>query len=225
MFKKILCLAFVLGVSPVLVANQLETVTVTAKRYAAKQLNLDSNIAIVNDAALQTTGHTHVTEVLARVPGTWISRGNGQEHLTAIRSPVLTGAGACGAFLIAADGVPLRAPGFCNVNQMFEVNSEQAQRIEVLRGPGSVLYGSNAEHGIINFITADPAEQQQTRLSLAAGPHDYQRIKFSHSLPINRHHGLLVYANGGSDGGYKDDSGFDQQKINIVHRYERGQRN
>ena len=88
---------------------------------------------------------------MQRVPGTWISRGNGQESLTALRSPVLTGAGSCGAFYMAADNISLRAPGFCNVNQLFDANTEQAGRIEVLRGPATALYGSNAMHGVITY--------------------------------------------------------------------------
>lgn len=199
-------------------ANELETLTVTGKRLTASKHSLATNTAVVNQQSLQIISHLHINEALARVPGVWISRGNGQEHLTAIRSPVLTGAGACGAFLMAEDSVPLRAAGFCNVNQLFEVNSEQAQRIEVLRGPGSVLFGSNAEHGIINVITPDPGADGQTEFAVEGGPHDYWRARVKQSQQFGAH-GLLVYANGASDGGYKRDAGFDQQKINLVHRY------
>ncbi|MGI9289184.1 MAG: TonB-dependent receptor [Pseudomonadales bacterium] len=199
-------------------ANELETLTVTGKRLPASKQSLATNTAVVDEQALKTISHVHINEALARVPGAWISRGNGQEHLTAIRSPVLTGAGACGAFLIAEDGIPLRAPGFCNANQLFEVNSEQAQRIEVLRGPGSALYGSNAEHGIINIITPDPAADGQTAFALEGGPHDYWRARIKHSQQFGAH-GFLLYGNGAHDGGYKRESGFDQQKINLVHRY------
>jgi len=85
-----------------------------------------------------------------------IQRGSGQESLTALRSPVLTGAGACGAVLVLEDGIPIRPVGSCNVNELFEVNLEQAAAIEKLRGPGSVLYGSSAVHGIINVLPPLP---------------------------------------------------------------------
>ena len=198
--------------------NQLETLTVTGKRLTASKQSLAINTSVVDEQSLKTIGHVHINEALARVPGAWISRGNGQEHLTAIRSPVLTGAGGCGAFLIAEDGIALRAPGFCNANQLFEVNSEQAQRIEVVRGPGSALYGSNAEHGIINIITPDPEADGKTGLAVEGGPHDYWRGRIKHSQQSGAH-GFMLYANGAHDGGYKRDSGFDQQKVNLVHRY------
>lgn len=215
------CLAFILLLPSIALqaqTNQLETLTVTGKRLTASKQSLATNTAIVDEQSLKTIGHIHINEALARVPGAWISRGNGQEHLTAIRSPVMTGAGACGAFLIAEDGIALRAPGFCNANQLFEVNSEQAQRIEVVRGPGSALYGSNAEHGIINIISPNPGADGQTGLGLEGGPHHYRRVRIKHSQQFGAH-GFLLYANGAHDGGYKRESGFDQQKVNLVHRY------
>ena len=48
---------------------------------------------------------------------------------------------------MAQDGISLRAPGFCNVNQLFDANTEQAERIEVLKGPSTALYGSGTAHG------------------------------------------------------------------------------
>ena len=86
-------------------------------------------------------------------PGVYVQRGSGAESLGAIRSPVLTGAGACGAFLMAEDSLPIRPVGFCNLNEMFELNYEQASVVEVLRGPGSALFGASAVHGIVNVLT------------------------------------------------------------------------
>ncbi len=114
----------------------LDEVVVTASKSETQLGATAASIGIVDDAQLRRIHHTHINEVLQRVPGVWISRGNGQEHLTAIRSPVLTGAGSCGAFVMAQDGISLRAPGFCNVNELFEATTELAERIEVIRGPG-----------------------------------------------------------------------------------------
>ena len=48
---------------------------------------------------------------------------------------------------------PLRSPGFGNVNGLMESIIEIGERTEVIRGPGSTLYGSNAIHGLMNVIT------------------------------------------------------------------------
>ena len=116
-----------------------------------------------------------------------VQRGSGQESLTAIRSPVLTGAGSCGAFLFLENGVPIRPVGFCNVNEMLEINTEQADAIEVLRGTGTALYGSNSVHGTINVLQDAPAGAAAVAArDSASGPDEYTR-------------GSLVAAHAGRD--------------------------
>ena len=161
------------------VANQslaLEEVVVTANRTQEPWLALTRSATVVDANTITQTQAVHINELLARVAGTWISRGNGQEHLTAIRSPVLTGAGGCGAFLMTQDSVPLRASGFCNVNELFESVSELAETVEVLKGPGGASHGSNALHGLIQIRTPEPGTSRNNT-QLEAGPHDYTRLK------------------------------------------------
>ena len=198
-------------------AENLEEMVVTATRQPSAQQALLGNTGVVDEEALKRVAHTHISESIGRVAGAHVHRGNGQESLLAIRSPVLTGAGACGATLTAADGVPLRAAGFCNVNELFEANSEQAQRLEVIRGPATALYGSNAMHGMINVIMPTVAESAP-QLRLEAGPHDYGRIGVSANY-MQGEHGLSVLGNATHDGGYRDASGFDQQKLTVRHEF------
>ena len=82
-----------------------EQVLVTASRLPQQARPLPMAWSQVAREDLALTGHVHINEVMQRVPGAWISRGNGQESLPSLRSPVLTGAGSCGAFFMAADGI------------------------------------------------------------------------------------------------------------------------
>src|SRR3989338_6633376 len=189
-----------------------ETITVTASRIEQPVCTLNNSVSVITDQDIQRVSAVHASEILNRVPGVWITRGNGQEHLTAIRSPVLTGAGSCGAFYIAEDGVPVRPTGFCNVNELFDLNTEQAQRIEVLRGPGTALHSSDALHGVINVISQESSRAGEGLVAVEAGPNDYARIKASTSDSQGQW-GYRVNVNGATDGGYHDDSGFDQQKM------------
>lgn len=106
--------------------QRLEQILVSAKRVSEDASRLPLAWSAVDEDALNLAGSTHPNEIMQQIPGSWISRGNGQESLTALRSPVLTGAGGCGSFFMAADDISLRAPGFCNVNQLFDANIEQA---------------------------------------------------------------------------------------------------
>ncbi len=201
--------------APVATGGPLEEVVVTATRRPEPVLDVPLSIGRVGPEAIVLVGATHHSEILNRIAGVMVQQGSGQESLTAIRSPVLTGAGSCGAFLFLENSVPVRPVGFCNVNVLFEVNTEQARAIEVLRGPGSALYGSNAMHGTVNVLQPWPLERPPLAASLDGGPSNYWRVKLE-----GRHDGddadvgvAGFYAN---DGGWRALSGYHEGKLNAT---------
>lgn len=198
-----------------------EIVIVSVDRQARPIEEVPASVHSISADLLDTFKHVHIGEVLNTVPGVVFNRGNGQETLMGIRSPVLTGAGSCGSVQVAQDGIPVRGTGFCNVNQLFDVNSEQAGSIEIVRGPGSVLFGVNALHGAINVISPTLSGETGGVVSLDAGPHDYRRLNFSYNSGSDEN-SFGVHLNTASDDGYKNDSGFDQYKINLGHAYDGG---
>ena len=154
--------------------NLPDEIVVTATRLPSPTLDLAGNTTRLAADRIALLNASHVHELGTQIPGVWLSRGSGQEHLTAIRSPVLTGPGSCGSFLILEDGVATRPTGFCNVNELFELPSEQATAVEVIRGPASALYGSNALHGTLNVILPAPGAQAVS-LRGELGPNDFFR--------------------------------------------------
>ncbi len=192
--------------------NAVEEVLVTGS-IASRQGDLGSLSAIDADA-IERTRATHANEVMVRVPGVWITRGSGQEHLTAIRSPVFTGAGSCGEFLLLENGVPIRPAGFCNVNNLFEINGEQASRIEVLRGPASALFGGNSLYGTVNVVPQQAPGS--TRLALEGGPHRFGKVSASASVG-EADHWLRVDGHATHTDGYRVATGHKEQKLNVVH--------
>jgi outer membrane receptor protein involved in Fe transport len=204
----------VTGTTPA-AAPELEEVVVTATRRPVPAFETPLSLGALGAESILMVASTHHSEILNRAPGVLIQRGSGQESLTAIRSPVLTGAGSCGAFLFLENGVPIRPVGFCNVNELLEVNTEQAQAIEVLRGPGTALYGSSAMHGMINVLQAAPGERPGLRAGLEAGPSSYERVKVAGRFDGARTRlgAAALYAN---DGGWRDESGYDEGKVNLT---------
>ncbi len=187
-------------------------VTVTATRDERPLETHPGNVAIIPGDELRFVAATHPSELLARVPGAWVTRGSGQEHLTAIRSPILTGAGACGAFLLLEDSVPVRAPGFCNVNGLFELNLDSAHTVEVVRGPGSARYGSNAMHGLVNALMPRPGVGFPQRIGLEAGGRGYMRASLSNEYDGN----MRTDASITHDDGWRDASGFEIARLNVA---------
>ncbi len=207
-----LCPALAWSPQPRAESPALDELVITAKRTETRRDLFAGSIGVVGKDALAMQAHTHIQESLDRLPGVNFHRNNGQEYLPAIRSPVLSGPGACGSFLTAENGVPLRPAGFCNVNELFEAHTEQARRIEVIRGPGTALYGSNAQHGVINVLS--PARVGvRPRLGLEAGPNDFGRLKLSGGTDT-----LGAALTVTHDGGYRDDAGYEQQKLSLRHQ-------
>lgn len=196
---------------------EIDEVVSSASRSEKLLSEQSGNLALVTGEERAFVKSTHFSELAVRVPGVNFSRNSGQEYLASIRSPIFTGAGACGAFLMAQDGIPLRSAGFCNVNELFEAFTEQAERIEITRGPGTALYGSNALHGMINVITP-PSNTDEGSLIMEGGSHDFIRLILSQGV-TGKSQGFRVMAAITHDGGYRDLSGFDQQKINLRHDY------
>ena len=198
----LLAAAFVEG------APELEEVVVRADASVAASQGAVGSLAVVDGGDIELTRANHPSELLVRVPGVWISRGSGHEHLTAIRSGVLTGAGACGEFLLLENGIPIRPAGFCNVNNLFEMNTEQAAAVEVVRGPASALFGGNALHGVINVVSAIAGDGW--RGSLEAGPYEYLQARVAGGAATWR-----LEATSTSTSGYRRDTGYGQHKITV----------
>lgn len=150
---------------------------------------------------------THAKELFNSSAGSWISRGSGQESLISLRSPVLTGSGACGSFLILEDGLPIRPAGFCNVNNLFEVSINLASMVEILKGPSSARFGGNALHGAINFQSLKV--DTDNYLKTEANDDESFKASFQYQETTNWSLGVAL----DRDKGFRDSSGFDQQKL------------
>ena len=194
-------------------SQDMDEIVVTSQRQPQSSLLHAGNVAVLDATDRSDVNHQHIHELMTRVAGVWVSRGSGQEHLTAIRSPVLTGAGACGGFLLLEDGIPVRPAGFCNVNQMFELFTEQAQQIEVIRGPGNALYGSNALHGVVNVLMPVPGDARSPSLAFELGANQFYRL--SGQVPFDVDSDYVASFTYAKDGGFRDDSGYRQAKVNL----------
>ena len=198
------------------VAIDIEEVVVSASSSIHKRLGQAGSASIISREEILQIGATHISETLARVPGVWVSRGSGQEHLAAIRSPIYTGSGACGEFSYMEDGIPIRPAGFCNINNLFELNTEQAKAIEIWRGPASAVLGGNALHGAINVISPTPSGLS---ISAEGGAYDYYRTHVKAGKTVSNQDLGFSFV-GSESGGYREDTGYGQQKLYLSHATE-----
>ncbi|BFT31844.1 TonB-dependent receptor [Alteromonas sp. D210916BOD_24] len=207
--------------------DTIERIETTSSRIATSSEAKGYVVSSISDDTLSMLSFQHIQESLNYVAGATVQRGNGQEYLPALRSPVLTGAGACGGILAAEDGIPLRAAGFCNINELFEAHGEMAQHIDVIKGPASALYGSNAIHGVINVVTPDTTYDDGL-LVFDYGSFGFTRAKFRQGKDFGENadgikSGVGINASITRDTGYRNDESVDQEKVNVRHRYENQQ--
>lgn len=200
-------------------AEPVDEIIVTATRRAEQLRDYPGSVSVISERDLALAGSTHHAESMNRAAGAMIQRNSGEESLTAIRSPVLSGPGSCGVFLFLENSVPIRPVGFCNVNELFEVNTEEAHTIEVLRGPAGVVYGSGAMHGAVNVLQAQPNQLPSIGVGIESGPDEFYRgkLRFNH---IGEDTEVGVVGLASHDGGWRDKSGLEEQKLNatLTHR-------
>ncbi|MFT5136755.1 MAG: iron complex outermembrane receptor protein [Arenicella sp.] len=194
--------------------DSIEELAVIGTRSETPLSDLPANIFVLGRDDLQVISATHIQQALSQVPGVSYQRGNGQESLPSIRSAVLTGAGACGNVLVLEDGIAVRGAGFCNINELFDTHFEQADRIEVVRGSNTAFYGSNALLGSINVNLPSLVEN---RVALELGANQYRRVRaaIGYGDSLATHGGFYLTA--ADDGGFRDESGYQQQKFSWRH--------
>ena len=203
---------------------RLETMIVSARPALSDAFTEVGALTTLSGELVEGLAPVHGQELFVRVPGAWVSRGSGQEHLMALRSPVLAGPGACGAFLLLEDGIPLRPAGFCNVNNLFEMNLAQASGVEVLRGPGSALYGGTALLGAVNVRSAAPAAElagPEGMVQAELGPWSYGGLQGQVAAPLGEERVLATFDVVDTDG-WQDDTGFRHRKGSVRAQGEWG---
>ena len=210
--------SLLLGAPAVAQTAVIDEVIVTTTRSDSLRIDNPGNIATLDPSQ---TVNLFPVELLNQAPGVHIHRGSGQEHLTAIRSPVLVGGAGAGSFLYLEDGIPMRAPGFANVNALMDAMPQADGSVELVRGPGSALYGSNAVHGLVNFISA-PLDESGGSADIAIGSYARHAV----SLQSAQDHGsfmtrLSLDLNGDADG-YRDAQSFAQQKARFESAWQDG---
>lgn len=193
-------------------STALPEVTVTGSREAQPKAETPTTIDRIGAAEIDTTRAGHPSEIMNRIPGVHVNVTNGEGHMTAIRQPMTTGS----VYLYLEDGVPTRSTGFFNHNALYEINLPQAGGIEVLKGPGSALHGSDAIGGVINVLTRDPSPTPEGRVALEYGAYGWMRGLASASNTWGDH-GLRADLNLTHTDGWRDFTQYDRESATLRH--------
>lgn len=135
----------------------LDPIIVTAERTDTKELKTPAAVEIMEEPDIRATGATTVQEALKFSTGI-IVHGQGPRNASqgAMFSKAVIRGNEKGT-LVLVDGVPVSQNNIYNLNA---ISTDAVKRIEVVRGGGSVLYGSQATGGVINIITKGVRENK-----------------------------------------------------------------
>lgn len=197
------------------VKHELDEVVVTASRVKEKVKEAPVAISVVSKQEIENVKPRNSEEVMKRIPGVNSSNLGGESTITSIRIPThFTNPYT----LLLVDGVPVSGYGSGGSSGFSELNFDNIASVEVVKGPGSALYGSNAIGGIINVITKDPVPGQQVKVWSELGDNSQWRSGLTGSSSGDKlsFNASLNYIN--SDN-WREHSAVDKKTGNIKLNY------
>lgn len=187
-------------------AIRLQDVVVSATGERQDISEVPVSIGSIDRNTIDHAKPAHPSELMNRISGVWVNTTSGEGHMTAIRQPLTTDP----VYLFLENGVPTRSTGFFNHNALYEINVPMAERIEVIKGPGTALYGSDAIGAVINLVTRRPTDETAARLSVEGGAFGFGRLMLGTGGTYGRH-GLRADVNATKSDGWRDASRYDRQ--------------
>jgi iron complex outermembrane receptor protein len=150
---------------------ELDEVSVTATKVPRKTSEVSASVEVVTKEEIEQSKAWNVGEAIGSLPGVQAESENGayDSHI------IIRGAGAKASYgvreiMIMVDGVPVTDPD--SFTRLDMVDTSDIERIEVVKGPNSTLYGANAAGGVINIITRNPLETQGLNLKINHGSYN-----------------------------------------------------
>lgn len=191
-------------------ATIVAPVVVSATREAQRRADGTSTIEVLDGAELRRTRAAHPAQLMNRLAGVHVSELSGEGHSTAIRQPISTKP----LYLYLEDGIPTRSTGFFNHNALYEVNIPQSGGLEVLKGPGTALYGSDAIGGVVNVLTRPAPATPTIEAATEGGSYGYARLLATGGF-TSRRDGVRADLNLTRSEGWRDGAGYDRQSATV----------
>ena len=147
-------------------SSDAERIVITSTRTAIPEIRVANAVTVIDAAELEKFGDALVVDALQRVPGITVRRNGGPGTVSTV---FIRGANS-NQTLLLVDGVKFHdAAGPNRETQLDHLTVEDIERIEIFRGPQSVLYGSDAIGGVINVITKKDGGPARIRANVEVG--------------------------------------------------------
>ncbi len=171
--------------------ENLEEVVVSASREVQQRKEVPAAIGVLTANQIKETKAFGIEQLVNQVPGVFMSSSkasSNEQHFMAVRSPISTKS----LFLYVEDGLPIRPVAVFNHNALLEMNNTTFRKVEVLKGPASSIYGSEAIGGSFNFITKNPRKDFGGSLGFQINDLGISRFEAEASTTANEKYGFYV---------------------------------
>jgi iron complex outermembrane receptor protein len=165
--------------------EELMDIEVTIATRSEEPLSsVPAAVYVLTGDEIRRAGHSSIPEALRMVPGMHVSRWTpGDWDVTARgfgTGLAFTNSAYLNQLLVMIDGVIVYSPLFAGMFwTLQDVLIEDVERIEVVRGPGGILWGSNAVHGVVHIITKSAAETEGVQITARGGTDDrYGSVRY-----------------------------------------------
>ena len=145
---------------------EMSSVVITATRTRRKLEDIPARMALMDAAQVENYPATNVDDALQSISNVYVNRSWG--IFSKNTSVTMRGLDGTSRTLILIDGVPLNKVSGGQI-QWALIQPEDVERIEVIKGPGSALYGMNAMGGVINILTKIPKQKLALNAELQVG--------------------------------------------------------
>jgi iron complex outermembrane receptor protein len=170
-------------------------------------------IYVISQDDIRRSGATSIPEVLRLAPGVEVARIDSNQWAVGIRG---FGNGFSKSVLVLIDGRSVYTPLFAGVYwDVQNVLLEDVERIEVIRGPGGTIWGSNAVNGVINIITKGSKDTRGALATTGGGNVDRGsgRFRYGGSYGTNLNYRVYGMAFGRAPGFHSDHNNFDDWQL------------
>ncbi len=214
----------------------IDEVVVSATRTESRIGDIPGRVEVITPERIALTSYQSVDELLALLPGVHTARSFGLFSFRATVSMRGVSAKEQARTLVLLNGVPVNKADGGSVNWNL-ISTGEIERIEVIKGPGSALYGGNAMGGIINVVTRKPKEKIEGSVSAQYGTYNTKGVNAKLAGKLNN--GFYWAANGlfrNSDGyithsiadrlenPYVVKSTFEEKVVHFKSGYDGGER-
>ena len=150
-------------------AIYIDEVVITATRTLRKIIDIPAQTELIKANTIENFPINNIDDVLKSVANVYVNRSWGVFSKNS--SVTMRGLEGSDRPLILVDGVPKNKISGGSVN-WHNINPENIERIEIIKGPSSALYGNNAMGGVINIITKKPTKQLHGSVKLFGGKYN-----------------------------------------------------